>query len=106
MLVEGNDSALRHQVCERCGRIYRLGWWIADEHWKMLPNYWQSKKLCIECFLELADSLYKDVVIDGSEEKGFRFHTLIRKLKPEDFQVWVIGDTFRSERFITDMISF
>lgn len=44
-----------HQTCKKCGRVQRFEFAVSDLVWRWVPEEYQYKALCIECFLELVE---------------------------------------------------
>lgn len=45
-----------YETCKLCTREQRLAWSVNDELWKtVVIDYYQTKVLCLECFLRMAD---------------------------------------------------
>ena len=55
----------RGEVCWQCGRDQRMAWSVTDECWlRIVPEKWQERTLCLECFFALADEKKEPVSYD------------------------------------------
>ena len=50
-----NYNPMGHPSCRRCGKIIRLNYKVADDLWKIVGERYLHHKVCLECFLDLAE---------------------------------------------------
>ena len=51
-----------YETCKCCTREQRIAWYVSDELWvSVVIEYFQSRVLCLECFLRMADDNKIDI---------------------------------------------
>jgi len=73
---------LKKQTCKRCFRETRFEFSIKDDIWSKLPERWQNRVLCIECFLEELEKECPDQEIRLSD---FAFLGVVGDIENDEF---------------------
>lgn len=61
----------KYERCQKCLRDQRLAWSVNKELWNKVAKDWIKKTLCLECFLEMADSKRIEVKRDNFTYLGW-----------------------------------
>ena len=63
------------ETCKSCTREQRLAWVVDNELWdRVVIKYYQSRVLCLECFLRMADDRKVEIQLED-----IKFMGLVRK---------------------------